>query len=87
MKYIVEAKSRGFDVVDTTATPRADGFWCYCVDRGRAQVIADALNEKPVRPKTGSASEMAGTDVEKFLVHPDLARNAQVEWPDVDLDK
>ena len=45
MKYIVESKSRGFDVVDTTATPRADGFWCYCVDRERAQVIADKLNE------------------------------------------
>ena len=25
--------------------------------------------------------------VEKFLIHPDLARNATVEWPDVDLDK
>jgi hypothetical protein len=23
---------------------------------------------------------------EKFLIHPDLARNAKVEWPDVDLD-
>ena len=45
MRYIVETKSRGFDVVDTTATPRADGFWCYCVDRERAQVIADKLNE------------------------------------------
>ena len=28
-----------------------------------------------------------GTNVEKFLIHPDLARNAIVEWPDVDLDK
>jgi hypothetical protein len=28
-----------------------------------------------------------GTNVEKFLIHPDLARNAQVTWPDVDLDK
>jgi hypothetical protein len=27
-----------------------------------------------------------GTDVEKFLIHPDLARTAKVEWPDVDLD-
>jgi hypothetical protein len=26
-------------------------------------------------------------NVEKFLIHPDLARNAKVEWPDVDLDK
>jgi hypothetical protein len=25
--------------------------------------------------------------VEKFLIHPDLARNAKVQWPDVDLDK
>jgi hypothetical protein len=25
--------------------------------------------------------------VEKFLIHPDLARNANVQWPDVDLDK
>jgi hypothetical protein len=29
----------------------------------------------------------ATTHVEKFLIHPDLARNAKVEWPDVDLDK
>lgn len=28
-----------------------------------------------------------GTNVEKFLIHPALARNAIVEWPDVDLDK
>jgi hypothetical protein len=27
------------------------------------------------------------TGAEKFLIHPDLARNAIVEWPDVDLDK
>jgi hypothetical protein len=26
-------------------------------------------------------------NVEKFLIHPELARNAQLEWPDVDLDK
>jgi hypothetical protein len=44
MRYIVEQKSRGFDVVDTTTIPRADGFWCYCVDRERAQAIADLLN-------------------------------------------
>jgi hypothetical protein len=25
--------------------------------------------------------------VEKFLIHPDLARDAKVQWPDVDLDK
>jgi hypothetical protein len=25
--------------------------------------------------------------VEKFLIHPDSARNAKVQWPDVDLDK
>ena len=87
MRYIVETKSRGFDVVDTTATPRADGFWCYCVERERAQVIADKLNEAPARAKTGSVLDTAGTNVEKFLIHPDLARNAKVEWPDVDLDK
>jgi hypothetical protein len=28
-----------------------------------------------------------GANVEKFLIHPDLVRNAKVEWPDVDLDK
>ena len=26
-------------------------------------------------------------NVEKFLIHPDLVRNAKVRWPDVDLDK
>jgi hypothetical protein len=26
-------------------------------------------------------------NVERFLIHPELARNAQPEWPDVDLDK
>jgi Swiss Army Knife RNA repair-like protein len=25
--------------------------------------------------------------LEKFLIHPDLVRNAGVQWPDVDLDK
>ncbi len=34
-----------------------------------------------------SSSGSAETNVEKFLIHPDLARNAKVEWPDVDLDK
>jgi hypothetical protein len=87
MKYIVEPKSPGFDVVDATATPRADGFWCYCVDRERAQVIADKLNEAPAPAKTGSVLDTAATSVEKLLIHPDLARNAKVEWPDVDLDK
>jgi hypothetical protein len=53
MRYIVEPKSRGFDVVDATATPRADGFWCYCVDRERAQVIADKLNESEPEPSSG----------------------------------
>jgi hypothetical protein len=55
MRYIVEPKSRGFDVVDTTAIPRADGFWCYCVDRERAQVIADKLNEAESEPSRGNA--------------------------------
>jgi hypothetical protein len=55
MRYVVEPKSRGFDVVDTTATPRADGFWCYCVDRERAQVIADKLNEAQCEPSSGNA--------------------------------
>ncbi|SRR6266481_3207189 len=87
MRYIVEPKSRGFDVVDTTATPRADGFWCYCVDRERAQVIADKLNEAPARAKTGSVLDMEGSSVEKFLIHPDLAKNAKIDWADVDLDK
>jgi hypothetical protein len=53
MRYIVEPKSRGFDVVDTTATPRADGFWCYCVDCERAQVIAAKLNESESEPSSG----------------------------------
>jgi len=26
-------------------------------------------------------------NVEKFLIHPDLARDAKLKWPDVDLDK
>jgi hypothetical protein len=32
-------------------------------------------------------NKYATTHVEKFLIHPDLARNAKVRWPDVDLDK
>jgi hypothetical protein len=27
------------------------------------------------------------TNVEKFLIHPNLVRSAKIEWPDVDLDK
>ena len=49
MKYIVEPKSRGFDVVDTTAVPRADGIWCYCADIERARVIAKLLNDRDDR--------------------------------------
>jgi len=45
VRYIVEPKSRGFDVVDTGAVPRADGVWCYCVDLERAEFIAKLLNE------------------------------------------
>ena len=41
----------------------------------------------PKNPPDYSSSESAGTNVEKFLIHPDSARNAKVEWPDVDLDK
>jgi hypothetical protein len=33
------------------------------------------------------AESKYGTNVEKFLIHPDLAGSAKVEWPDVDLDK
>jgi hypothetical protein len=50
-RWIVEPKSRGFDVIDTTATPRQDGFYCYCVDRGRAELIAHLLN----RQRSGDA--------------------------------
>jgi hypothetical protein len=32
-------------------------------------------------------NKFATTHVEKFLIHPDLARNAKVHWPDVNLDK
>ena len=45
--WIVEPKSRGFDVIDITATPRQSGFYCYCVDRGRAELIARLLNRQP----------------------------------------
>jgi hypothetical protein len=38
-------------------------------------------------PPDYTSSGSAETNVEKFLIHPDLARNAKVEWPDVDLDK
>jgi Fic/DOC family len=27
------------------------------------------------------------TNVEKFLIHPNLVRSAKIEWPDVDLDR
>jgi hypothetical protein len=56
VKYIVEPKSRGFDVVDTTAVPRADGVWCYCVDIERAQVIAKLLNDLDELMKTRRAA-------------------------------
>ena len=41
----------------------------------------------PKNPPDYSSSESAGTNIEQFLIHPNLARNAKVEWPDVDLDK
>lgn len=45
-RWIVEPKSRGFDVVDTAITPGQDGFYCYCVDRDRAELIAHLLNRQ-----------------------------------------
>jgi hypothetical protein len=48
-RWIVEQKSRGFDVIDTTVIPRHDGFYCYCVDRGRAELIARLLNRQDRR--------------------------------------
>jgi hypothetical protein len=45
-RWIVEPKSRGFDVVDTAITPRQAGFYCYCVDRDRAELIARLLNRQ-----------------------------------------
>jgi hypothetical protein len=87
VRYIVEPRSRCFVVVDATATSRAGGFRCYCVDRERALVIADRLNEAPAQANTGNGLDIAATKVERFLIHPDLVRSAKVEWPDVDLDK
>jgi hypothetical protein len=45
-RWTVEPKSRGFDVVDTAITPGQDGFYGYCVDRGRAELIARLLNRQ-----------------------------------------
>jgi hypothetical protein len=75
VKYIVEPKSRGFDVVDTTAVPRADGFWCYCVDIERAQVIAKLLNDRDgVELLNRHAKELnaEGEDSASFQRLPDL---------------
>jgi len=57
-----------------------------------------ALHIVPMPPVLGLSSPAAAPElkrrlakvfggVEKFLIHPDLARNAKVQWPDVDLDK
>jgi len=48
-RWIVEAKSRGFDVVDTAITPREDGFYCFCVDQDMAELIARLLNRQDLR--------------------------------------
>lgn len=45
-RWIVEQKSRGFDVVDTAIIPRQAGFYCYCVDLDRAELIARLLNRQ-----------------------------------------
>jgi hypothetical protein len=45
-RWIVEQKSRGFDVVDNAIIPRQAGFYCYCVDRDRAELIARLLNRQ-----------------------------------------
>jgi hypothetical protein len=45
----------------------------------------------PDPPATGQSpiadASQPTTTGSKFLIHPDLARSAKVEWPDVDLDK
>jgi hypothetical protein len=65
MRFIVEAKSRGFDVVETTAVPRADGVWCYCVDEQRAQTIADTLNDRELEGELTAAMIEAMSAVQK----------------------
>jgi hypothetical protein len=45
-RWIVEAKSRGFDVIDSTVTPCQGGFYCFCVDKSKAELIAGLLNRQ-----------------------------------------
>ena len=44
----------------------------------------DSLDPNPILPDAPLPQDQGA---EKFLIHPDLARNAKIEWPDVDLDK
>ncbi len=46
MRFVVETKSRGFDVMDSAAVPREEGYWCFCVNEQRAQTIANLLNDR-----------------------------------------
>jgi hypothetical protein len=45
-RWIVGAKSRGFDVIDSTVNPRQGGFYCFCVDKSKAELIAGLLNRQ-----------------------------------------
>jgi hypothetical protein len=61
---------------------------------GRAMALNMLRTTRPSRLELGflhafylQTLNKWNTNVEKFLIHPDLVRNAKVEWPDVDLDK
>jgi hypothetical protein len=73
-----------------TLHPFSDGNRCL----GRAIASKMLRATSPSRGDLGflhafylQTLKKCNTGVEKFLIHPDLVRNAQVEWPDVDLDK
>ncbi len=83
MKYIVEPKSRGFDVVDTTAVPRADGIWCYCADIERARVIAKLLNDRDDRELINRHARELNDEGNDSAAYQDLSVAARERnWPD-----
>jgi hypothetical protein len=72
--------------------------WLAIDDDLRGWRPEHALHIVPMRLVLGLSSPAAALElqrrlakvfgnVEKFLIHPDLVRNAKVRWPDADLDK
>jgi hypothetical protein len=64
-----------------------EGWPEHALKRVVPMPLAVGLGDAAAALELGQRLEKVFGNIEKFLIHPLLARNAQLEWPDVGLDK